>query len=313
MVEGRGGNNTPKQGEQGFQKSTAGKDINVPKFSNSKKPYGNLEESAEEQKTYSDIVSPKKRHQIRAQIKARKIIEEQVKSQTTSLTLSFGSIEEQMELFNSWAKADSQVPDLYPPEKDYRYDVMEPILNPEHDDLEYDSARALRRLGYEHYYAKRLPVFVTGSKDLAKPRLACLSGSVREIDTQVFLEGVEITDNELPGAFNEIPLDSVGQCKTCDGEGWVSRGNDSTPLFSKIACSNCDGFGEILVPHEESSVTGALIWIKTDPIGSTSRQSLDALHGFNKNNPWDSKYTRTVRQVNNGKFTRPAWVYILNP
>jgi len=268
----KGGSNTPKAGEQGFQKSTVGKDINVPTvssfLSNKKKPYGNLEESVEDQKTYADIISPKKKHQVRAQMKARKIIDEQIKVQgSNSIILSFGSVQEQLDLFDNWAKIDSQVPDLYSPDKDYRYDLIEPILNSEHDDLDYDSARALRRLGYEHYYAKSLPVFVVGSKDLAKPRLACLSGSVREVDTQAFLEGASVLDSQLPGALEY----------------------------------DCEG----------SRVEGTLIWIKTDQIGRNSRQSLDTLHGFDKDHPWDSKYIRTVEEVDNGRFTRPAWVYML--
>ena len=230
-----------------------------PKFSR------DLQESVDERKTYADIVSPKKQHQIRAQMKARKIIEEQVRLQgSNNITLSFGSIEEQLAKFNSWASEDSVVQDLYAPDVNYRYDLLEPILNSEHDDLDYDSARALRRLGYEHYYAQRLPIFIVGSR-VAGSKFDWLSGSIREVD-HGFIEGVKVADNDLPSAI-------VGS-------------------------------------SEDASVEGTLVWIKTEPIGTDSRISLDKMQGFDKDNPWDSQYVRTIREVNNGKFTRPAWVYV---
>ena len=230
-----------------------------PKFSR------DLTESAEDKSTYADIVSPKKCHKVRATIKAKKIIEEQVNSQKNNVTLSFGNLESQLKQFDSWASKDSKILDLSAPDINYRYDLLEPVLNLEHDDLDYDSARALRRLGYEHYYAQRLPVFIVGKK-VTGLGFTWLDGALREIDSDCFLEGAEVSDANLPSAV-------------------------------EYAC-------------EGSNVEGSLVWIKTEDLGNKARESLDKIQEFDKDNPWDSRYTKTVCEVNNGKLTRPAWVYI---
>lgn len=73
-------------------------------------------------------------------------------------------IQKQIQEFNSWAQADSTLPDIPAPDENYRYDLFELIVG---DELQL---KALRRLGYEHYLAQELPLFLSHEerKDPAK-------------------------------------------------------------------------------------------------------------------------------------------------
>lgn len=71
------------------------------------------------------------------------------------------------------------------------------------------------------------------------------------------------------------------------------------------------GHYPMLIEGGDSPVFGMLVTIAPSAMECVLSR-LDALEGFNPQNPTDCAYQRQLRQVvlQNGRFSKPAWVYL---
>jgi len=135
---------------------------------------------------------------------------------------------------------------------------------------------ALRKLGYEHYLAQPLPVFVFGT----------LRPGQKNFEI--------IREN---GAIEDIQEGKV------DGVVMLTHEKFSVPQSTEVA----DDSGYIL---------GDIIALKKDSNGEDTRRSLDRLEGFNSDSPFEmSSYRRVDKMVTIINFEGKeevvkAWVYI---
>lgn len=138
-----------------------------------------------------------------------------------------------------------------------------------------EKVRALRKLGYEHYLAQPLPVFVFGT-------LRPGQGNFQLFREEGSIETIH--EAKILGVAMAIPKDAG---------------------FPRALETDDDRF----------SMVGDVVTLKKDASGAETRRSLDQLEGFNSNRPSQSMYKRVVRDVeiknNNGeKETIKAWIFI---
>ena len=93
------------------------------------------------------------------------------------------NLEEQLEEFRLWALPESSTPDIASPDENFRYDLLEPVVGSELQ------LKAFRRLGYEHYLAQNLPIFLSEAEVLNRTRLRLIEDSV-----------ASVARGEVPGA-----------------------------------------------------------------------------------------------------------------
>lgn len=179
--------------------------------------------------------------------------------------------------FNTWLKYDGDIynystgfEEISSPDPAFRYE--------ENTNLALKSpakTRALRKLGYEHYLAQPLPVFVFGT---LRPGQGNFNLFRREGSIET------ISEAKIYGVAMVIP----------QGAG-----------FPRSIETNDDRF----------NMMGDVITLSKDSLGAHTRSSLDRLEGFNSDRPSQSMYKRVAREVQiknaNGEEEKiQAWIYI---